>query len=74
MLVGLALTVAPVELPNPVDGDQLNELASDELAVKFTEVPEQIVGAAGTKFTVGLGFTVITTWSFCDGHAPAGNV
>jgi hypothetical protein len=57
---GLAITVAPVVVFNPVAGDHVNVLGEMvELAVKLTLPPGQMPGAAGVAVTVGLGFTVI---------------
>jgi hypothetical protein len=57
--VGEAETVAPVVALNPVAGAQAYVLAP--LAVMLTELPLQIVGAAGFLVTVGKGFTVTVT-------------
>ena len=58
LVVGLAVTVAPVVDPKPVAGDQIYVIAP--LAVRFAELPLQIVVFEETV-TVGDGFTVIDT-------------
>ena len=66
---GFAVTVAPVVVDKPVEGDQANVLeAILELAVKLTELPLQMAGAAGVTVTVGLGLMVISTVEEAAGH------
>ena len=56
MLVGLAVTVAPVVALKPVDGD--HEYVEAPLAVSDTELPVQILGAVGVTLTIGAALTV----------------
>jgi hypothetical protein len=57
---GLAITVAPELIFNPMAGDHVYELGEMvELAVKLTFPPTQIESLTGALM-VGLGFTVIT--------------
>ena len=66
MLVGLAITVAPVVVFNPVAGDQMYELAP--LAVNVADCPMHTAGADGVTLIAGDGITVIVTiavsWQF----------
>lgn len=64
--VGSADTVAPVVVFNPVDGDQVYELAP--LAVTVVVFPIQIAGELGKKVKLGAGLTVTTT--VCDLEQP----
>lgn len=57
VLVGLAVTFAPVVALKPVDGDQVYVEAPE--AVKLTDAPIQIFEVAGVTATKGRGFTVI---------------
>lgn len=59
VVVGEAVTVAPVVPLNPVAGDQLYVLAP--LAVKVALLPAHMVTLAGVTETVGTVFTVTTT-------------
>lgn len=60
VVVGPAVTVAPVVPDNPVDG--LHEYVEAPDAVSDTLLPLQIVGADGVTLTVGKGFTVTVTF------------
>ena len=57
VVVGLAVTVAPVVADKPVDG--LHRYVFAPLAVRDVLLPLHIVGAAGEIATLGFGFTVI---------------
>ena len=59
MVVGFAVTVAPVVADKPVAGLQLYVVAP--FAVRDVLSPLQIVAVAGVIVTVGLGFTVTVT-------------
>jgi hypothetical protein len=59
VVVGLAVTTAPVVPDKPVPGAQLYVLAP--LAVRTTLLPEHIEGADGLISTIGLAFTVTVT-------------
>jgi hypothetical protein len=67
VLVGEAVTVAPVVALKPVAGDQLYVVAP--LAVKEVLFPEQIVGDAGLTVTLGVEFTVTVTVVLLE-HPP----
>ena len=57
VVVGFAVTVAPVVADNPVAGLQAYVVAP--LAVNGVLLPLQIAGADGLTVTVGVVFTVI---------------
>ena len=54
--VGLAITLAPLTVLSPVDGD--HEYVFAPLAVSVMLDPLQIVAVDGDTLTVGLAFTV----------------
>ena len=64
---GLAMTVFPVVVFNPVAGDQTYVLAPD--ATKVSDVPPQIAVVFGITFMVGVGFTVTLTVAVPE-HPP----
>jgi hypothetical protein len=69
VVVGLAVTVAPVVADNPVAGLQLYVVAP--LAVNDVLFPLQIAGVAGETVTTGFGFTVKTAgFEIVCGHVP----
>ena len=59
VVVGFAVTVAPVVADKPVAG--LQEYVVAPLAVNDVLLPLQIVAVVGDTVTVGFGFTVIAT-------------
>ena len=59
VVIGLAVTIAPVVVFNPVEGD--HAYVDAPLAVSAVLLPLQILGAEGVTVKLGRGFTVITT-------------
>lgn len=68
VVVGFAVTVAPVDALRPVTGDQLYVVAP--LAVKLVDVPEQIATVPGDMLTLGIGFTVTVVVAVHGLHPP----
>jgi hypothetical protein len=59
VVVGFAVTTAPVVPLKPVEGDQLYVDAPDAASVVL--LPEHKVNVVGVTFVIGVGFTVMVT-------------